>query len=267
MEGRRADAQDAGRLDDAPKNPYFARAAVNRMWAHFFGIGLIDPVDEMVGTETRRQPSRAARRAGPGVRRHRFDLKFLIRAITASKAYQRTSLAATAGQDDPRLFARMPLRGLTAEQLFDSLADGDRLREANANTARFVVVGGPGSPRQEFVNRFNEQSDKATESQTSILQALSLMNGKLIADATSLDRSETLAAIVDAPFMDTAAAHRDAVPGDPVAPAEGEGDWPAWSTYVEGAGKAGPDASRNRREALADVFWALLNSSEFILNH
>ena len=42
----------------APDNPYFARAAVNRIWAHFFGIGLVDPVDDMVGGEGNRQPSR-----------------------------------------------------------------------------------------------------------------------------------------------------------------------------------------------------------------
>ena len=53
-----------------------------------------------------------------------LDLKFLIRAITSTQAYQRTSaLANTSETTDKRLFARMPVRGLSAEQLFDSLAE------------------------------------------------------------------------------------------------------------------------------------------------
>ena len=53
---------------------------------------------------------------------HQFDVQYLIRAITASRAYQLTSARTDKSQDDPTLFARMPLRGLTGEQLFDSLA-------------------------------------------------------------------------------------------------------------------------------------------------
>ena len=72
----------------AADNPYFARAAVNRLWAYFFGIGLVDPVDEL----GRREPAAAipsCSTSWPGSSSaHDFDLKFLIRAITASQAYQ-----------------------------------------------------------------------------------------------------------------------------------------------------------------------------------
>ena len=51
---------------------------------------------------------------------HRFDPKFLIRAITASRTYQLTSAGGHPGPDDPRLFARMALKGLTPDQAFDS---------------------------------------------------------------------------------------------------------------------------------------------------
>ncbi len=87
------------------------------------------------------------------------------------------------------------------------------------------------------------------------------MNGKLVADATSVERGLTLASVVDAPFLDTGAkvetlylASLSRTPR----PAERE----RLVKYVESGG-----ANKDRKKALADVFWALLNSSEFLLNH
>ena len=97
----------------APDNPYFARAAVNRVWAQFFGTGLVDPVDDM-GAENPPSHPELLDELAAAFAAHGFDLKFLIRAIVASRPYQLTSRAATRRrQDDPRLFARMPVRGLT----------------------------------------------------------------------------------------------------------------------------------------------------------
>ena len=104
--------------------------------------------------------------------------------------------------------------------------------------------------------------DKATEVQTSILQALSLMNGKLTASATDLRRSETLAAVLDAPFLDTAGRvetlYLAALSRKP-RPEE-------LARVQRYLGRAGTGKDKAGM-ALADVFWALLNSSEFILNH
>ena len=172
------------------------------MWAYFFGTGLVDPVDEMAGGD--RHPSHPelldvlAREFAA----HHFDLKFLIRAITASRAYQLTSAATHKSQDDRTLFARMPLRGLTAEQLFDSLAMATGYRDSGGGDDLLSnIFGGQRSARSEFLTRFANQPERATEAQTSILQALSLMNGKVVAAATSLEISETLAAVADAPFV------------------------------------------------------------------
>ncbi len=185
----------------AKDNPYFARAAVNRLWGYFFGAGIIDPVDEMVGGEHAPSHPELLDELARQFADHNFDLKFLIRALTASRAYQLSSLASHKSQDDPRPFARMPLRGLSAEQLFDSIAQATGYRAANNNNPRFF--GNPGV-RGRFLTQFANASDKATEVQTSILQALSLMNGQVTTAATDLERSETLAALLDAPFMDTA---------------------------------------------------------------
>jgi hypothetical protein len=252
-------------------NPYFARAAVNRLWGYFFGAGIVDPVDEMVGSEHKPSHPELLDELARQFAAHDFDLKFLIRALTASQAYQLSSLTTHKGEDEGQLFARMPLRGLSAEQLFDSIAQATGYREGgNRNNNPFA---GPQGARGRFLTQFANVSDKPTEVQTSILQALSLMNGQVTVAATDLERSETLAALLDAPFMDTperietlylAALSRKPTPRE----------LSRTLRYIEGGGAAGDTATatpaeqqKHYNQALADVFWVLLNSGEFFLNH
>jgi hypothetical protein len=253
-----------------PDNPFFARAGVNRMWFYFFGTGLIDPVDEMVGGESKEShPELLDELARQFAARH-FDLKYLIRAITASKAYQLSSAATDKSQDDPHLFARMSLRGLTPEQLFDSVAEAIGYTEEVPENNGLAIRIQPNTPRAQFLARFAGQTDKATESQTSILQALSLMNGRLIAAATSLDarRSPRLSAIFDAPFLTTASRietlYLATLSRKPTVK-EAE----RMIRYVETGGdvRADQPTPEQKHAALADVFWVLLNSSEFVVNH
>jgi hypothetical protein len=238
-------------------NPFFAKAIANRMWGHFFGLGIIDPVDDFGEANAPSHPE-LLDELGRAVVKHNFDLQFLIRAITASRTYQRTSRMTDSSQEDLRSFARMPLKGLTPEQIFDSLALATGYREGQQNPGGFNRFNGA---RAEFLTKFANSSDKRTEFQTSILQALSLMNGKFISDATSLDRSETLAGLLDAPFLDDRqrldALHLAAL-SRPMRAREAE----RLVSYVNRGGPSG-----DKRRALADIFWVLLNSSEFILNH
>jgi hypothetical protein len=245
----------------ARDNPFFARAAVNRMWAHFFGVGLIDPVDEMVGVENTVSSEELLDAIAKEFADKKFDLKFLVRAITASKVYQLTSAQTDPGQSDPRLLARMNLKGLTPEQLFDSLAAATGYREP-ANPNQRVVGIGVNTPRGEFLAKFANHSDKRTEYTTSILQALSLMNGKFIADATDLSASETLAGAIDAPFLNTPEKKIEVLYLSTLSRPPRPDELERLAKYVR---KGGP--SGDPKQALADVFWALLNSSEFILNH
>jgi hypothetical protein len=241
----------------SPDNPYFARAVSNRMWEHFFGIGLVDPVDDFREENPASHPALVDDLA-KAFAASKFDLQFMIRAITASEAYQRTSEQTHPQQDDMRAFSRMPLKGLAPEQVFDSLATAVGYRGDTSDLSRQFGVN---STRSDIQTRFTNPVDRRTEFQTSILQALSLMNGKFVADATSLDKSETLLAVIDSPFMNTrqkldtlymAALSR------PMRDKEASRLVP----YVEAGGP-----SRDAKKALADVFWVLLNSSEFILNH
>jgi hypothetical protein len=251
-------------------NPYFARAAVNRMWAYFFGTGLVDPVDEMIGAEHVSSNPELLDELARQFAAHKFDLKFLIRAITSSRAYQLSSAATHRSQDDPHLFARMPLRGLTAEQLYDSIAQATGYQENSSNPNVFFF--GNQTPRSEFLSKFATQTEKSTDVQTSILQALSLMNGSLTSRATTLESSVTLASLADAPFMDTAE-RIETLYLSTLSRKPRPTELSRLVRYVDGGGSAeGPPASSVEKEkrynqALADVFWALLNSGEFFLNH
>ncbi len=86
------------------RNPYFARAAVNRLWAHFWGTGLTDPIDEQGSHNPPSHPELLDELAQQFIA-HNFDLKYLIRTFVATQAYQRSSVVDHPGQDDPRLFA------------------------------------------------------------------------------------------------------------------------------------------------------------------
>src|SRR5262245_18953810 len=103
----------------APDNPYFGRAAVNYVWAHFFGLGIIDPVDEPSEQNPPSHPELLDEMARQFVL-NKCDLKYLIKAITASQAYQLSSAVSHPTQADPRAFAVMQLKGLSPEQLLES---------------------------------------------------------------------------------------------------------------------------------------------------
>jgi hypothetical protein len=228
----------------APDNPFFARAIVNRLWTHFFGVGLLEENGEEPHAAHKELLDELARELVS----HKFDLKFLIRAITSSEAYQRTSAVSHPSQQTAH-FARMPLRGLSPEQLFDSLAEATEYRDAgNFRTAR-----------GQFLSRFAGQ-EKNIEHQTSILQALYLMNNEFIAARTSLENNRTLATLAE---QRTSTARKVESLYLVVLSRKPSPDESArFVTYVE---KGGP--SGNPKKALADVFWVLLNSPEFVLNH
>jgi hypothetical protein len=239
-------------------NPFFARAAVNRMWAHFLGTGIIEPVDEMVGGESTPSHPEVLDELAREFAANGFDLKFLVRAITYSKAYQLTSRAGDGETHEAKLFTRMPLRGLTPEQLWDSLAEATGYHDPQGNDPNVVFRGNTNSPRQEFLNKFANQSERAVEAQTSILQALMLMNGRVIAEETSIERSNLLAGILDAPFFDTGSRIETLYLATLTRPPTAK-ERERVTKYL--------DEAKDKKAALADVFWALLNSSEFILNH
>ncbi len=241
----------------AADNPFFARNAANRTWEYLFGTGLIDPVDEPSDENPPSHPELLDLLAKEFAD-HKFDVIYLVRAIAASKAYQRSSKAADGEPGDRRLFARMSVRALSAEQLFDSLVVATGM-QGPASVDPRIAGRALGTPRFEFLSRFPPQ-EKRTEAQTSILQALYLMNGRFMSDATTLERSPALKVIAEA---DTTTARRiDELYMITLSRKPSDAERERLVAYVDRGGPSG-----DPKKALADVFWALLNSSEFFLNH
>jgi hypothetical protein len=241
----------------AKENPFFARALVNRMWARYFGIGLVDPVDDIVDDNPASHPE-LLQYLAKEFADHDFDLKFLTKALVLSRTYQLSSRVpdGTAPAAE-RLFARMPIKGLTGEQLLDSLNMAAGTRESLTPQQKAFTFG---SQRQEFLDLFEEQERK-TEYHTAIPQALTMMNSQLVSDATNPAKGRLLGAVIEAPFMDNKGKvetlYLAALTRKPSA-----SELARCLAHIKK--RKGKDA---QRKALADIFWALLNSTEFRFNH
>ncbi len=240
-----------------PNNPLFARAAVNRLWEYFFGTGVTDPVDAMNPDNPPSHPELLDELAAQFTAHH-FDLEYLIRALVGTQAYQLSSRASDPGQNDRRLFARMAVRGLSPEQLYDSLLVA--LGTTDETSASPSFFGSPPATRRaEFLARFADAAERQATRQTSVLQALYLMNGPLLEE--SLPSSPTLAT-VQANDRSPAARNVTELYLAVLSRRPTPGELERLRKYVEGGGP-----TKDRKAALADVFWALLNSAEFASNH
>lgn len=104
----------------SPKNPYFVQSIVNRVWRHFMGRGLIEPVDDLRATNpASNEPLMQA--LSKDLVEHKFDLKYLMRQILNSRTYQLTSKPRPENKKDDRQYSRYFVKRLTAEQLLDGI--------------------------------------------------------------------------------------------------------------------------------------------------
>lgn len=240
------------------QNPYFARMAVNRIWSQFFGRGIVDPVDDFSDSNPPSHPRVLDLLADDFVASG-FDLKRLVRVIAATRVYQLTSRQSDPSQQEPSHFARSVLRGMTPEQLFDSLAEAVGFYQPYRSENPFVID--TNSPRARFLDLFRDSGDSPLDRETTILQALAMMNGEFIDNATSLDDSRTLKAIIEFPAM-TDDEKLDTLFLATLSRMPADGERSRFGNYLTTGG-----ASGDRKSAMSDIFWVLLNSSEFLLNH
>jgi hypothetical protein len=143
----------------------------------------------------------------------------------------------------------MPLRGLSPEQLFDSLAEATEFEPGTDHTGR----------RDKFLARFAAQQQK-TNHHTSILQSLYLMNSEFVANRTSLLRNPTLATL--AAQRTSTARKLESLFLVALSRKPSADEAARFGKYIEEGRSAG-----DPKQTLADVFWVLLNSPEFGLNH
>ncbi len=237
-------------------------AVVNRYWGHFLGYGFTKPVDDM-GPHNRPTHPELLTYLGQEVRENSFDLKQLIRWITLSEAYSLSSKITKRNElDDPTVgeppkFSHFYLRQMQAEQLYESLLVATQAHKTRGNYEEQEKK--KSEWMQQFVTAFGtDEGDEATTFNGTIPQALMMFNGDLVMDAVSTKPGSfiyTMAAegqdgkeAINHLYMATVARR----------PTRNELEA---ANYLIGVHKG------NTAKALQDVFWALLNSNEFILNH
>ena len=240
----------------ASGNPFLARAMANRVWSQFMGRGIVSPVDDMHDASPSSHPELLADLARQFANSG-FDVKHLVRAICLSDAYQRSAKPTEGNREaGPELYARQQVRPLTPEQLHDSLVQvvGTPQNKGKGKGKNKKPAAGRGrnNPREVFVNFFGaEDGADATEYQTGIPQVLQLMNSRRFNNASALGKivnsSRGQAEIIENLYL-TVLSRR-----------------PSRAEQERIAAYMGKNRD-NRREGLAGVLWALLNSSEFALN-
>ena len=253
----------------SPDHPLFARVQINRIWFHLMGRGLVDPVDDFRATNPPVNPALLDALTDDFVRSG-FDLRHAIRTICASRAYQLGSEPNASNVDDEINFARTLPRRLSAEQLLDSVHlilgglpsfEGYEKPMRAAQLPGVQAVYRPKSPTSAdtFVRLFGKpprltNSDTERTTDTSLAQVFELtsgstLNGLLTKKGNLLDRlvDEQLA---DEPLVDRL--YRTILTRSP----SGE-ELSSTATYLQ--------AANNRREALEDLAWSLLNAKEFLL--
>jgi Protein of unknown function (DUF1549)/Protein of unknown function (DUF1553) len=256
----------------SPKNPYFARSFVNRVWAHYFGVGLVDPVDNFSVAN----PPTNARLLDALARdfvEHNFDLRYIERTILTSRTYQLSSTPNATNTFDKNNFARGYVRPLMAEVVVDvldaALGTSENLGNDGRPGAKMIEVGAsrltgnPAANNLMYALRIFGRPPRTTAcdceraldpalpqtlfrmTDPTVLQKLTDRNGRLLTllkDTTKSDGEvfeELVLATLSRP------------------PNEAE-----QAAFAEFRAR-----EANRQAAFADVLWALINTREFILNH
>lgn len=233
------------------ENRQFARSMANRVWGQLMGIGLVSPVDDFHDQNPPSHPE-VLDLLADAFARSGFDFDLLSAGICRSNAYQRTSRQTHASQAE-RTFARMSLKALSGDQLFDSLA------QAVNYESRTTDLDRDEDPlRRQFLDLFADQ-DPDSEPETSVAAALTLINGQLTSNAATAAHSPRLSQLISETALDTPQRIDALFRATVSRPADLE-ELASLTAYVDASGSGNDD----RR--LGDVFWMLLNSGEFRWN-
>lgn len=274
-----ADEDPRLRLADwmsSKQNPFFAKALVNRYWKHFFGRGLIEPEDDIRDTNPPTNPALLS-----ALERHfiasGFDLKGLVRVMTASHAYQLESTPNEHNLADTQNYSRFYPRRLPAEVLLDAI---DRLAGTQTDFAnlpsgtRAVALPDNSYNRSTpFLKVFGRpEGESVCECErvqsSSLAQSLHLINASDIKSklASSSGRAERLMKSDQPPEAKIRELYWAAFAREPQSQElKVAADYLA-EPRVGSDGKP-LDAQRAARENAQDLVWALINTKEFLFNH
>jgi hypothetical protein len=238
----------------SPDNPWFATALVNRLWAELVGEGFYEPIDDLGPDRVATAPHTLDYLCRQFVA-HDYDVKWLMRAIANTDAYQRESRARRLPDQAP--FAANVAYRLRADQLFDAvaLAVGVSFDNAPQNAPR-PGLGFRGGPRFAFAQQFGyDPSVRRDEITSTIPQVLSLMNSPLVNQRLAgRQPGGVLARLLAGPQDDEAVAvelYLQCLCREP-----NDAELAVCLDHVK--------STPNRAEAFGDIFWSLLNSQEFL---
>ena len=258
-------------------NPYFTRSIVNRVWSNFFGIGLVNPVDDL-RTSNPASNEALLDELGRFTIDHRYDLKSLMRLILLSETYSRSSATLPENQKDSKWFARTYPRRLMAEVLADAISDvtgiRDRYTEVILNDGSTQKVNdydegtralelSDSAIKNYFLTTFGRNTREITcecerSNKPSLVQVLHLANGSTINDKLSSEHgwlTQHLATkpqpevIIETAWLRTLSRM----------PTEKEKEH-----FIEMLNGIEPS---QLREYVEDLYWSLMTSREFLFRH
>ncbi len=241
------------------ENPFFAKAISNRMWSYFLGKGIIDPVDDIRASNPASNPVLLDALTKDFVT-HDFDLRYLMRTIVSSRAYQASFVSNEWNADDRANFSHAIPRRLSAEELMDAVSSAAGVRakfpEVPEDTRASQLVD-PHVGREGFLDVFGRPPRESScecerRSDFSLPQALNLVNGRTISDAVA-DPKGRIAKLV-------LSGKNDEVIVDELYLAA-FGRMPSQQERERGVAYVANGAKGSRAQ---DFLWALLNSKAFL---
>jgi len=244
------------------EHPQFPRAIVNRMWGVFFGRGFVNPIDDFNDQNPPSNPELLNLLAAR-FKHYNYDCKKLIRWICNSNPYH-LSHVANRTNDKPEheaLFSRMLMKAMTPEQLFESIVTAAKLEAAESKNGKKVLKD---QWLNTLISNFGDDEGNEVNFNGTVIQALLMMNGKDINDA--ITRKDGAVALAIRNRTERAAIHELYLTALNRPPTEKE-----YRTILAQFRLPDPRIAlndyRNPNRRYEDLFWALLNSNEFILNH
>lgn len=246
----------------SPENPYFATNLGNIVWAHFFGQGIIDQVDDV---RVSNPPVNAELLAELGKRftDYNYDFRKLVKDICMSRTYQLSTQANETNETDHKNFAHAELRRMRAEVMLDCITQVTSTSNKFPGLpvgARAVHIA-DGNTSTYFLTTFGRAKRETVCScevkmEPNLSQALHLMNGDTV--NTKIRQGGLIPLLVRDEKRPTNEVITELY-------LRCFGRTPT-ETEVQGLGKV-IDEAEDAQQAAEDIFWSLLNSREFLFNH
>lgn len=249
-----------------PKNPYFSRAIVNRLWQAMMGRGLVHPTDDLSETNPATHPELLNRLAVDFVE-NGYDIRHTLRQIALSRAYQRSSQPVGINALDDRFYSRQSVRPLPAEVLADAWCDVTGVPESYPDMLSGTRATQLVSPKVESRSldvldrclRNGEcESASANEVTANLATTLHILNGEILnAKLTAANgRLQTLWSSKTREEEILTEFYLRAIAREP-----SEKELAYWRKQFQSL-----SASEDKRELLEDVLWSLLTSKRFTTN-